>query len=142
MNRSSVSFHKKALENKRVRKRKEKHNRKANSGVASLDNKIAFVDKNKIITIKLIEPDEKEKVDVEDIAGSAPKKQEESIILKGHVRHFNKDKGFGFIKDDTNNEKYFFHITDAFSQINESNQVSFELEIGDTGTTAIKIRHA
>ncbi len=140
MGRSSVFLNKKAFENKRVQKRKEKQNRKANSGIASFDNINAYVDEKKAMIIDLTEPVDKEKVD-ENIAGSTPKKEEENVVLKGRVEHFNKDKGFGFIKEVTSSGKYFFHITDAFPQINESNMVCFELEIGESGTTAVKIKH-
>lgn len=64
---------------------------------------------------------------------------QEDEVFTGRVAHFNMDKGYGFIKDTTCNEKYFFHITDAFPEINEGNIVLFELESGDSGTVAMKI---
>jgi cold shock CspA family protein len=62
------------------------------------------------------------------------------VMLKGRVENFNKDKNYGFIKDTINGEKYFFHVTDAFPEINEGIFVSFELDSGDRGTIAITIR--
>ena len=147
MGRSSISFNKKELEKKRARKRKEKEKRKeerkANVSNGSLDEMIAYVDENGVITNELPEPGNKQKIEVKDIAISTPKKQEqENVVLKGRVEHFKKDKGYGFIKDTASTEKYFFHITDAFSHINEGTMVSFELAKGNRGLNAVKIEPA
>lgn len=141
-----MTFHKKELEKKRAQKKKEKQKRKeerkANSDNGSFDDMIAYVDENGVITSELPESNSRQEVKAGDVAISTPKKlEQEDEVLKGRVEHFNKGKGYGFIKDVTNNEKYFFHITDAFPQINESDMVSFELESGDRGTTAVNIKH-
>lgn len=143
MSRSN-SFNKKELEKKRAQKRKEKkkrkEERKANSGNGSLDEMIAYVDENGVITDEMPDPEKKQKVDVKDIEVSTPKKQEqEDVVLKGRVEHFKEDKGYGFIKDIASTEKYFFHITDAFPQIAEGDMVSFELVKGNRGLNAVKI---
>ncbi len=146
MGRSSISYNKKELEKKRAQKRKEKlerkEERKANSGGGSLDDMIAYVDENGVITN--IQPDpKKKKVDAKKIAISTPKKQdEEELVLKGRVEHYKKDKGYGFIKDTAGTEKYFFHITDAYPNITEGSRVSFELVKGNRGLNAIKIEPA
>ena len=62
------------------------------------------------------------------------------VTLKGRVENFNKDKSYGFIKDTISGEKYFFYVTDAFPDINKGIIVSFELDSGDRGTIAIRIR--
>ena len=146
MGRSSISFNKKELEKKRARKRKEKQQRKevrkANGGSGSLDDMIAYVDENGVITDTQPDPNKK-KVDANKIAISTPKKQdEEDVPLKGRVEHFNKDKGYGFIKDIASTEKYFFHISDAYPNITEGNKVSFELAKGNRGLNAVKIEPA
>ncbi|RIJ45575.1 cold shock domain-containing protein [Maribellus luteus] len=146
MGRSSISFNKKELEKKRARKRKEKQQRKevrkANGGSGSLDDMIAYVDENGVITDTQPDPIKK-KVDANKIAISTPKKQEEEDVpLKGRVEHFKKDKGYGFIKDMASTEKYFFHISDAYPNITEGNKVSFELAKGNRGLNAVKIEPA
>ena len=88
MSRSSISFNKKELEKKRAQKRQEKQKRKeerkANSSSGSLDDMIAYVDENGVITSELPEPGNKNEVEVEDIAVSTPKKEDqEDIVLKG-----------------------------------------------------------
>jgi len=139
----SISFNKKELEKKRAQKKKEKQKRKeerkANSGSSSLDDMIAYVDINGVITDTL--PDqEKEEIDVNSIAISTAKKvEEEEQPLRGRVEYFKQDKGFGFIKNLANPEKYFFHISEAYPTISEGNIVNFELEKGNRGLNAVKI---
>ncbi|MFV0590088.1 MAG: cold-shock protein [Draconibacterium sp.] len=147
MGRSSISFNKKELEKKRAQKRKEKQQRKeerkANSGGGSLDDMIAYVDENGVITTEMPEPEKKQTISVEDIAISTPKKEDqEEEALKGRVEHFNTDKGYGFIKDLASNEKYFFHISDAFPDIAEGATITFELAKGNRGLNAVNIEPA
>jgi cold shock CspA family protein len=139
----SNSFNKRDLEKKKEQKRKEKQQRKEErkvSGVSSLDNMIAYVDENGMITGTPPDPANKQEVDLDDISISTPKKEEaEEIVLKGHVEHFNSDKGYGFIKNLSGMEKYFFHISNAPANIAEGNMVTFELARGDKGMNAVKI---
>jgi len=143
MGRSSISFNKKELEKKRAQKRKEKQQRKeerkASGSDGSLEAMIAYVDENGVIIDT--QPDlNKNKVDAKKIAISTPKRQEEeAVVLKGRVEYFKKDKGYGFIKNMLRDEKYFFHITDAYPEITEGSRVSFELTKGIRGTNAVKI---
>lgn len=147
MGRSSISFNKKELEKKRAQKRKEKlkrkEERKANSSDGSLDSMIAYVDENGVITSEAPDESQKTEIDINDIAVSTPKQEEiEEVPLKGRVEHFKQDKGYGFIKDLGSNEKYFFHITDAFPHIAEGATVSFELAKGNRGLNAVNIEPA
>lgn len=140
----SMSFNKKELEKKRAQKRKEKkmrkEERKANSGGGSLDDMIAYVDENGVITSELPEPGSKQEIELESIAVSTPKMPDlENVVLRGRVEHFKGDKGYGFIKDIESIEKYFFHITEAFPHIAEGTMVSFELAKGNRGLNAVKI---
>ena len=143
MGRSKETFGKKEVRNKQLKKRKEKEKRKLEKkelGKQSIDDMIAYVDENGVITSELPVPGDKQEINIEDIAVSTPKKQEEeAIVLKGRVEHFKKDKGYGFIKDLAGTEKYFFHITDAFPDISEGALVSFELAKGTRGLNAVKI---
>ncbi len=138
-----ASFNKRELEKKKDQKRKEKEQRKLErkaSGVSSLDDMIAYVDENGMLTSTPPDPDKKVEVELEDIAVSTPKKEEvEAEPLKGRVDHFNTDKGFGFIKEKGSMEKYFFHISNAPAEIAEGNMVTFELERGQKGMNAVRI---
>ncbi|MDL2230207.1 cold shock domain-containing protein, partial [Alistipes sp. OttesenSCG-928-L06] len=127
---------------KRLEKQKRKEERQA-GGTASLDDMIAWVDENGNITD--VPPDEraqkKEEVKLEDIAIATPKKEDmgEPEPLRGRVEHFNASKGYGFIKDLANMEKYFFHISSAPQNIAEGQTVTFELERGTRGMNAVRI---
>lgn len=137
------SFNKKELEKKREQKKKEKQQRKEQrkaSGSKSFDDMIAYMDENGMITDTPPNPDKKQKVDLNSIVVSTPKKEDmEEIVWKGRVEHFNSDKGYGFIKNLSGTEKYFFHIKNAPANIAEGNLVTFELERGEKGMSAVRI---
>jgi len=138
-----ASFNKKELERKKELKRKEKQQRKDErkaQGVSSFDEMIAYVDENGMITSTPPDPDKKQKIVLENIAVSTPKKEEvEAKALKGSVESFNYDKGYGFIKHADSMDNYFFHISNAPANIAEGNMVAFELERGQKGMNAVKI---
>ncbi len=138
------SFNKRELEKKKEQKKKEKQQRKderKTSGSKSFDDMIAYVDENGIISNTPPDPDKKQEVDLAEIAVSTPKKENiiEDTELKGCVEYFNPAKGYGFIKDLSGIEKYFFHISNAPETIAEGNMVAFELERTEKGMNAIKI---
>jgi Cold shock proteins len=137
------SFNKRELEKKKEQKRKEKLLRKEErkaAGTKSFDDMIAYVDENGVLSSTPPDPDKKQEVDVENITISTPKKEEvEEVPLNGRVEHFNPDKGYGFIKDLSGTDKYFFHISNAPADIAEGNMVTFELERGKKGLNAVNI---
>ena len=135
----AISFSKRELEKKKqgkkLEKQQRKEERKANRGGSSLDDMIAYVDANGMITDTPTDMSSKPKVDAETIAVSVPKK-------RGRVEHFNTDKGYGFIKDLDSTEKYFFHISNAPADIAEGALVTFETERGQRGLNAVNIAYA
>jgi cold shock CspA family protein len=138
-----TSFNKKEVEKKKGLKRKEKQQRKDErkaSGVRSFDEMIAYVDENGRLANAPPDPNKKQKVTLDSIIVSPPKKEAmETEPLTGRVEHFNSDKGFGFIKDTNSTDKYFFHISNAQAGIAERDMVTFELEQGQKGMNAVKI---
>ena len=140
------TFNKREVEKKKEQKRKEKQQRKEErkaSGSKSFDDMIAYVDENGVITATPPDTDKKQEVNADHIMVSTPKKEDiEEVALEGYVEHFNRDKGYGFIKGFSSMNKYFFHISNAPSNITEGNKVSFELERGDKGINAVKITFA
>ena len=64
---------------------------------------------------------------------------EEDPVRKGKVSFFDSSKGFGFIIDSMNNEKYFTHVSGLVDTIIENDKVSFELERGMRGMNAVKV---
>ena len=136
----ATSFNKKELEKKKEQKRKEKQQRKEERkacGSKTFDEMIAYIDENGMITNAPPDPDKKKAVDLDSITVSIPKKEE--TVLNGRVEYFNTDKGYGFIKNLAGTEKYFFHISNAPANIAERDMVTFELERGEKGKTAVKI---
>ncbi|RNC63959.1 cold-shock protein [Proteiniphilum sp. X52] len=140
----SVSYNKRNIEKKkqekRLEKQKRKEERKANAGSGSLDDMIAYVDENGVITDTPPDPVKKQEIDIDNIVVSTPKKEEiDEPPLKGRVEYFNPDKGYGFIKNAANMDKYFFHISGAPASIDEGDKVTFELERGKKGMNAVNI---
>jgi cold shock CspA family protein len=139
----SNSFNKREIEKNKQQKRKEKQQKREerkNNPTDSFDDMIAYVDENGVITSTPPNFGNKEKVEMEDIVISTPKKEEiEDPILKGCVEYFNPEKGYGFIKHTGNMDKYFFHVSNAPSSITEGNMVTFELERGQKGMNAVRI---
>jgi len=63
-------------------------------------------------------------------------------MLKGTVKWFNDDKGFGFISAEDGND-YFAHFSqiakEGFKTLQEGEEVTFEITQGDKGPQASKI---
>ena len=60
--------------------------------------------------------------------------------MTGTVKFFNGSKGFGFIINTRNQEKYFVHVSQLIDSIEEGNKVTFELEQGLKGMNAVKVQ--
>ena len=137
-------MNKKELEKKKQSKKqdklKKKEDGKTNGAVRTFEDMIAYVDENGMIVDTPPDLTKKTKIEAETISISTPKKEDvEFTPLVGRVDHYNNDKGYGFIKDTTTNDKYFFHINNAFSSIAEGNMVNYELERGQKGMNAVKV---
>lgn len=63
-------------------------------------------------------------------------------MKQGTVKFFNESKGFGFIKDNETNEEYFVHATGLIDQVNENDEVTFELKEGRKGMNAVEVKLA
>jgi len=63
-------------------------------------------------------------------------------MKEGTVKFFNNAKGFGFIKVTDTEEDIFVHATNLIDDIKEDDQVTFEVEQGDKGLNAVKVRLA
>jgi cold shock CspA family protein len=147
MGRSQETFNKKEVRTKKEKKRKEKEkkklSRKENEKKSSLDDMIAYVDENGRITSTPPDPTKKKDVKLEDIEIGIPKGDSaEKIdpIRKGIVSFFNESKGYGFIKDSETKESVFVHVNNLLEEIKEGNIVSFEVEMGQKGPAAIKVK--
>ena len=133
-------------EKKRIAKREEKLKRKEEKKLSgktnSFDDMIAYVDENGMITsTPPAENIKREEINPDDIIISTPKKEEEeAVILKGRIEFFNEGRGFGFIKDLSKVDKYFFHVNNVIDKVTENDIVTFDLERGPKGMNAVNIR--
>jgi cold shock CspA family protein len=145
MGRSQESFNKKDVRNKKEKKRKEKEAKKLarkDGEKASFDDMIAYVDENGVIRNEPIDPTSKTEIKLEDIAVSVPKGSAEEVdpVRKGTVSFYNESKGFGFIKDMETKQDVFVHANNVIGEIREGNLVTFEVERGQRGPTAVKVQ--
>lgn len=60
----------------------------------------------------------------------------------GTVKFFNEEKGFGFIKDSNSSKEYFVHSSGLTEQINENDEVTFDLQEGKKGLNAVNVKIA
>ena len=146
MGRSQETFNKKEVRNKKEKKRKDKEKkrlaRKDNEKTGNLDDMIVYVDENGAFTSTPPDP-AKKKVKLEDIEiGVATRESmpEMDPIRKGTVTFFNDSKGYGFIKDSETKESVFVHINNVVDDIKEGNAVTFEVEMGQKGPTAVGVK--
>ena len=64
------------------------------------------------------------------------------IMKSGKVKFFNETKGFGFIKDDSNSQDVFVHVSGLIDSIQENDDVTFEVTEGKKGLNAINVKLA
>lgn len=146
MGRSQETFNKKEVRNKKEKKRKDKEKkklaRKDNEKGGSLDDMIAYVDENGRLSSTPPDPNKKKDIKLENIEISIPKREnvEYDPIRKGTVTFFNESKGFGFIRDSETQENVFVHVKNVLEDIKEGNLVTFEVEMGQKGPTAVQVK--
>lgn len=146
MGRSQETFNKKEVRQKREKKRKEKAQKKLDKKEGekknSLDDMIAYVDENGMITSTPPDPSKKKEIKAEEIELGVPTREEdeEDIIRKGVVTFFNDSKGYGFIKDSKTKQSIFVHVNNVIDEIKENNMVTFEIEQGPKGYTAVRVK--
>ena len=148
MAKSQVTFNKIEKEKKRLKKREEKQKKKDARRAEAKENpqgiQFAYVDFNGNLTDTPPDPAMREKVEAETIELGIPKKEdrgeEEPTNKEGKVSFFDHSKGFGFIIDSINQEKYFVHVSGTLEDIEENDKVTYELERGQKGMNAVRVK--
>ncbi|HPD95837.1 MAG: cold shock domain-containing protein [Bacteroidales bacterium] len=145
MGRSRETFGKKNVREKQLKKRKDKEKRKLEKkeqGKQNIDDMIAYVDENGMITSTPQDLKNKMEVDVESIEiATPPKIQEEDVPKQGVVTAFDHSKGYGFIVDSQTKNSVFFHVNDCIDDnIKVGNTVEFDTEKGLKGPKAKNVR--
>jgi cold shock CspA family protein len=146
MGRSQETYNKKEIRNKKEKKRKEKEqkrlDRKDGEKSSRLEDMIAYVDENGMITSTPPDPGKKNVIKTEDIEISIPR--QENIPFdpekKGTVTFYNESKGFGFIRESETQMSVFVHVNQLLEPIKEGNLVSFIVEKGVKGPTATQVK--
>lgn len=148
MAKSQQTFSKKEKEKNRIKQRQDKaekmEERKANAKKGkSLDEMMAYVDENGNISSTPPDPRRKKIFKQEDMQIGVPKleaREQEDVIRTGVVTFFNDTKGFGFIKDLQTQESVFIHVNQLSEPIKENDKVTFEVEMGAKGPSAINVK--
>jgi len=148
MARSQETVGKKEKEKKKAKQRQDKaerkEERKANSGKGkSLEDMMAYIDENGNITDTPPDPSKRKEINVEDIQlGAARHLPDEPVelIRRGVVKFFNESKGYGFIIDQQTQDSVFVHINQLTEPIREKDKVTFEVERGQKGPSAVNVK--
>lgn len=151
MGKSQQTFSKSEKEKKRLKKREDKRKKmearkldKEEHGTGGIP--IAYVDHNGNLTDTPPDPSMKVKVKAENIEIGIPKKEDSDEefdpVRTGKVSFYDSSKGFGFIIDTETNERHFTHVSGIIDEITENDKVTFELEKGQRGMNAVKVKKA
>ncbi|MBO9675913.1 MAG: cold shock domain-containing protein [Sphingobacteriaceae bacterium] len=147
MAKSQASYSKKENEKKRLKKQKDKQEKKeerqanAKKGL-TLEDMMAYVDENGNISSTPPDPNKKVVINTEDIQIGISRQEDivdENPVKKGTVTFFNDSKGYGFIKNTETQESIFVHVNGLTTQVKEGDKVTFEVEMGQKGPTAVKV---
>ncbi len=146
MAKSQQTYNKKEKEKAKQKKREEKQKKKeARKADKSTGIEFAYVDHEGNLTDTPPDPSLKPEIDPDEIVLGIPPLEEgdrEAFdpVRTGKVSFYDSSKGFGFIIDNENNEKYFTHVSGIIDEISENDKVTFELEKGQKGMNAVRVQ--
>ncbi|MCB4799453.1 cold-shock protein [Tamlana sp. 62-3] len=60
--------------------------------------------------------------------------------MTGTVKFFNDTKGFGFITEEGSNKEHFVHISGLIDEIQQGDNVEFDLQEGRKGLNAVNVK--
>jgi len=61
-------------------------------------------------------------------------------MQEGTVKFFNETKGFGFITPDGGGDDIFVHVSGLVDQVQQGDQVTYDVENGRKGINATNVR--
>ncbi len=145
MAKSKETFNKKERQKRKQQQKQAKKDRMEQRKVNSkkgrpLEEMMAYMDENGNLSDKPPDPKNKRKINAEDIQIAVPKREEiEDVPKTGVVIFFDEAKGFGFINEQEKNERIFFHVNNLTEAVSVSDKVSFMVEYGPRGASAINV---
>ena len=139
---------KKELEKKRQKNKRDKEEKKAerklnNKKGQGLEAMMAYTDENGNILSAPPDPKKKKEISIDDIQLGAAKQvpvDPSEIIREGVVTFFNEAKGYGFITDLKSQANVFVHASQLSEALKERDKVTFEIENGPKGATAVSVK--
>ena len=142
------TWNKKEREKRKQKDKKEKadkmkERRENNEKGKSLDDMMAYVDENGVITSTPPDPRKRKEIKLEDIEIGVPEyvpPTETQLTHTGKGTFFNHEKGFGFIKDQVSQESIFVHVNNLSAPVQENDKVSFEIGHGPKGLMAVNVK--
>jgi len=63
-------------------------------------------------------------------------------MQKGTVKFFNESRGFGFITPQSGEKEIFVHVSGLLDDVRENDTVTFDIEQGPKGLSAVKVKIA
>lgn len=150
MAKSQETFSKKEKEKKRLKRRQDKDQKReerknAPERETSFEDMLAYVDEYGNISDTPPDPTKKKVIKPESIEIGIPKQEAPDpadLIRKGIITFFNKEKGYGFIKDLESQASVFVHINGLLDEVQENDKVTFETEKGLKGPNAVRVKLA
>lgn len=136
------TFNKKALQQKRAKKKLDKldkrEERKLNNDKGkSLEEMIVYLDENGNITN--VHPDKQKKKKVITTNNNSSN-FEENVTYEGIISLYFDEKGYGFITEAQTSETIFLHVNKMKETLKEKDKVVYEIEQTQKGYAAINVR--
>lgn len=101
---------------------------------------MAYLDEYGNLTSVPPDPRKKINVDASTIEiGVAKQTESEDPVKTGYISFFNEEKGFGFIEDAASGYRVFVHQSSSRTPLQKGMKVSYEVEKGPRGLTAVNI---